>query len=267
MQDSEKLCLKWNDFQENLNSAFGVLRNAKELSDVTLACEDGTQVETHKVILASSSPFFMEIFKKNKHPHPLIYMRGIKADLLVAMVDFLYCGEANVGQTNLDAFLGLAEELRLKGLIPSDQVQMDSPETKQPKYQPHEETQHQNFLARKQWGTESDLPFFTDVQHPQKEKVVSSEMSVALVSEDVQQLDEQIKSLMDFSENMLTNGNKRERGRICKVCGKEGFLANIKTHIEANHITSNISHSCNICGKISRSRHGLRLHKAEKHNA
>ena len=53
---SEKLCLQWNDFQENLNSAFGELRNDKEFSDVTLACEDGTQIEAHKVILASSSP-------------------------------------------------------------------------------------------------------------------------------------------------------------------------------------------------------------------
>ena len=119
MQNSEKLCLKWNDFQENLNSAFGGFRNDKEFSDVTLACEDGTQVETHKVILASASPFFMEILKRNKHPHPLIYMRGIKADELLAIVDFLYFGEANVSQENLDAFLGLAEELKLKCLTGS----------------------------------------------------------------------------------------------------------------------------------------------------
>ena len=57
MQHSEKLCLKWNDFQENLNSAFEVLRNDKDFADVTLACEDGTHIEAHKVILASSSPF------------------------------------------------------------------------------------------------------------------------------------------------------------------------------------------------------------------
>ena len=63
MQNSEKLCLKWNDFQENLNSAFGSLRNDQEFSDVTLACEDGTQIEAHKVILATLSPFFMEILK------------------------------------------------------------------------------------------------------------------------------------------------------------------------------------------------------------
>ena len=55
---SEKLCLKWNDFQENVNQAFSSLREDKDLSDVTLACEDGQQVEAHKVILAASSPFF-----------------------------------------------------------------------------------------------------------------------------------------------------------------------------------------------------------------
>ena len=52
---SEKLCLQWNDFKENVNSAFGRLRDDKEFTDVTLACDDG-QMEAHKVILAASSP-------------------------------------------------------------------------------------------------------------------------------------------------------------------------------------------------------------------
>ena len=34
----------------------------------------------------------------------------------MAIVDFLYCGEANIYQENLDAFLNIAEELDLKGL-------------------------------------------------------------------------------------------------------------------------------------------------------
>ena len=119
MQSSEKLCLQWNDFQTNLKSAFQGFRNDQDFADVTLVGEDGTQIETHKVILASSSPFFMEILKKNKHPHPMIYMRALKADELVAMIDFLYYGEANVNQENLDVFLALAEELKLKGLTGS----------------------------------------------------------------------------------------------------------------------------------------------------
>ena len=112
----DKLCLQWNDFRENVSSAFGDLREDKEFTDVTLACEDGQQVEAHKVVLIASSPFFLNILKRNKHSHPLIYMRGVKSENLMAMVDFFYHGEANVYQENLDSFLVLGEELQLKGL-------------------------------------------------------------------------------------------------------------------------------------------------------
>ena len=67
---SEKLCLQWNDFQDNIKSAFGNLREDNDFTDVTLACEDGQQVEAHKVILAASSPFFQKLLGRNKHPHP-----------------------------------------------------------------------------------------------------------------------------------------------------------------------------------------------------
>ena len=83
---------------------------------MTLACEDGQQVEAHKVVLIASSPFFLNILKRNKHTHPLIYMRGVKSENLTAMVDIFYHGEANVCQENLDSFLALADELELKGL-------------------------------------------------------------------------------------------------------------------------------------------------------
>ena len=126
----EKLCLKWNDFQENAISAFGTLREDREFADVTLACEDGQQVEAHKVILASSSPFFLNLLRRNKHPHPLIYMRGLKSEDLLAIIDFLYFGEANVYQENLNTFLAVAEELQLKGLKGSgaeEELEEDKP--------------------------------------------------------------------------------------------------------------------------------------------
>ena len=93
---AEKLCLQWNDFQENVKNALGQLRGNNDFVDVTLACEDGRQIEAHKVILASLSPFFQRVLKRNKHSHPLIYMKGMKSDDLTAIVDFLYFGEANV---------------------------------------------------------------------------------------------------------------------------------------------------------------------------
>ena len=100
---SEKLCLQWNDFQENIKSAFENLKEDKDFKDVTLVCEDGQQVEAHKVILASFSPFFLKLLGRNKHHHPIIYMRGMKFDTLLAVLDFLYRGEANVFQEDLDS--------------------------------------------------------------------------------------------------------------------------------------------------------------------
>jgi hypothetical protein len=116
MSTSEKFCLKWNDFVQNITSAFGELRSDTDFTDVTLACEDGQPVQAHRVILAASSPFFQNILRMNKHPNPFIYMRGLKSSDLAAIIDFLYYGEANVYQDNLDGFLALAEEFQLKGL-------------------------------------------------------------------------------------------------------------------------------------------------------
>ena len=88
---TEKLCLQWNDFQDNVNFAFETLRKDSDFTDVTLAYEDGQQLEVHKVILAASSPFYRNIFKRNKHAHPLIFMRNVKFVDLEAIIDFLYC--------------------------------------------------------------------------------------------------------------------------------------------------------------------------------
>ena len=92
----EKLCLQWNGFKDNVSSAFADLVEDKDFTDVTLACEGGQQVEAHKVVLIASSPFFLNILERNKHPHPLIYMKGVNPENLLAMVDFFYRGEADV---------------------------------------------------------------------------------------------------------------------------------------------------------------------------
>ena len=112
---AEKLCLQWNDFKDNVKTAFGNLRDDIDFTDVTLACEDGKQVRAHKVILATSSPTLQKILRNNQNPQPsMIYMRGLKSEDLKAMIDLIYFGEANVFQENLDSFLALAEELQFK---------------------------------------------------------------------------------------------------------------------------------------------------------
>ena len=101
---NEKLCLKWNDFQDIVQASFAELRNDTDFTDVTLACEDQS-IKAHKVVLSSCSPFFKRLLKSHQHPQPLIYMRGVKSSVLTAIVDFIYLGEANVFQEHLESFL------------------------------------------------------------------------------------------------------------------------------------------------------------------
>merc|ERR1711934_861096 len=112
---SEKFCLRWNDFETNISVAFRELREDKDFFDVTLACDD-QQMQAHKVILSACSPFFRSVLKKNPHAHPLLYLKGVKYEDLVAVLNFMYHGEVNVAQEELNSFLAVAEELKVKGL-------------------------------------------------------------------------------------------------------------------------------------------------------
>ena len=112
---TEKFCLRWNDFESNINVAFRELREDKDFFDVTLACDDD-QIQAHKVILSACSPFFRAILKRNIHEHPLLYLKGVKYADLTAVLNFMYHGEVNVAQEELNSFLAIAEDLKIKGL-------------------------------------------------------------------------------------------------------------------------------------------------------
>jgi len=115
MGTSEKFCLRWNDFENNISGAFRELREDKDFFDVTLACDDD-QMQAHKVILSACSPFFRAILRRNRHEHPLLYLKGVKYADLVSVLNFMYHGEVNVAQEELNSFLAVAEDLKVKGL-------------------------------------------------------------------------------------------------------------------------------------------------------
>ena len=113
---SDNLCLKWKDFHTNISLSFKEIREDQEFSNVTLVGEGNLKIKVHKVILAASSRFFKDLLRDNQHPHPLLYMRGITGEHISALVDFMYHGEANIPQEDIDGFLVVAKELEMKGL-------------------------------------------------------------------------------------------------------------------------------------------------------
>ena len=259
MSNSEKFFLKWNNYKDNIVHAFGSLRTDNYFTDVTLACEDGQQVEAHKVVLASSSPTFQRLLEQNKHSHPLIYMRGMKSKDLVAIVNFLYLGETNVYQENLDTFLNIAEELDLKGL----NGEAKNRNCDQDILKSHDPTDKNNFYETKKTPT---IPITNTVCLESSNKQMSAERVLAIPKlefmGDLHELDETIKTMMLSCENLIPNG--KPKAWKCKVCGKEGSNTNTKDHIEAYHIDG-INVPCKPCQKNFKSRHSLRSHQDRYH--
>ena len=128
--NSEHFCLRWNDFESNISQAFREIRDEKDFFDVTLACED-EQVQAHKVILSACSPFFRTILRRNRHDHPLLYLKGVKYAEIISILNFMYHGEVNVAQDELNSFLAVAEELRVKGLTQNTQERSKQEHTDQ----------------------------------------------------------------------------------------------------------------------------------------
>ena len=237
---SQELSLKWNDFQENLQTSVKSLHESYDFADVTLACEDGQDFEVHKVILAASSTFFQNLLKRNKHQKPLIYMRGVQSEDLKAIIEFLYSGETYICEESLDSFLSIAEELKVRGLVGT-------------------------FNNRKE-EKEKEAMLTDDKEQIGEKFVVANHViedkSLALSSSDesydsLEKLEEKLKTFMIKSENLLAN--KSQRATICKLCGKEGMISDIKKHIEANHLEG-INLPCNHCERVFKSSRTLKDH-------
>ena len=253
--------MRWNDFEGNLKDSFGNLRLDKDFSDVTLVSEDGDQLEAHKVVLSISSPFFANLLKKNRHQHPLIYMRGVKSGLLAAVVDFLYLGEANILQENLESFIDLANDLQIKSLngdlvfpVVENEVQhmeklkstKEGDALKKLMKDDNLNLNHKNIIIKTE-----NLPA------GRKTENLPVDQDKLLFSEELQDLEEKVRSLMELTENMVSNG--KQRAHKCKVCGKEGLGSNIKTHIENYHL-EDLSVPCGICEKTFKNRAALKVH-------
>ena len=266
---SEKFCLKWNDFQLNIRSSYEELRKNLDFSDVTLLCEEDQQMEAHRIILTACSPFFSSVLKRANQSHPIIYMRGLKAKDLGSILDFIYHGEANIYQADLDGFLALAEELQLKGLSGPKQDNKDSIHEylalEEPNWKKANTKQYLDQAYISSTGNNEASLNNTinrgDIENKSIVPVYEGKMDVASnTTED--ELNAKIQSLME-------KVNDIENSWRCAVCEKEtngkGAWArnNMHRHIETH--LEGLSYPCNLCGKVSRSSNGLQKHISREH--
>ena len=106
--------------KENVQNTFHRLWTNSDLSDVTLATEDGSQLKAHKVILASTSVFFENLFKRTNHPNILVYLKGVTKSRLEMLLKFVYLSQVEVPAEELESFLDMGREFQISGLLDND---------------------------------------------------------------------------------------------------------------------------------------------------
>ena len=108
--------LKWDTYSDHLKSMMKELMTNEDFSDVTLVTEDKKQIKAHLHILRTFSPFFKDIFKKEKNSNQIIYLRGVQYSELESVMQFIYLGEATLNEERMDEFLAVAKSLEIKDL-------------------------------------------------------------------------------------------------------------------------------------------------------
>ena len=251
---SEKFALKWNDFQSNWNKSLSHLRQDTDFADVTLISDDKVKFSAHKIILSSCSNVFNLILKENIHGRPFLYLGGVSSVNLQFILDYVYYGEVNLFQEQLDSFLESAQKLEIEGLMgqecmaEEDEAIIEKEEQKQNDFHTAEPGQliqmndNDKVVTRRQYARQP-----------------SNVAKIDVTSLSQEEINEKIKELYQKTDGFWSCLS-------CDFTSKDKTSSsNIRRHVET-HIDG-LSYMCHLCIKEFRSKRALETHTYTVHHA
>ena len=251
---AEKFSLKWNDFHSNVSKSFGLFRHEDYLQDVTLVGDDHKQVKAQKLVLSTSSDYFREIFKNNNQTNIVLCLQGMDSVSLKHVLDYIYNGEVQLYQENIDKFLEIAQRLKLEGLMNDKQAEDLNDENIRENFSNYEHIVTPDQLKN---NTVENETSFSEERPNRKRYEIDTfgNESLQLSSTDQSEIDSKVY------EFIKTLGPKEfQCTQCCKISTKKSNLVkHVETHIEG------LSYPCKICGKTFRSRNILFHHKYALH--
>jgi len=263
----ESFQLNWDKHEKNISEAFFSLRKDEHFCDVTLACED-RQFQAHKVVLSAGSPLFEQILKSQKHPSPLLYLRGVEARHMESLLDFIYCGEVTMEQDELEMFIKTGEELKVRGLSIMITPTVPSPSPSKMKPCPDNVfvLDPTEAMSNKVAAPAPLLPTSFPLEP------ISASVEPYVKSEDSEAFHE-LKDWEDLKRFVNVEKGKRGSGEYrsyqCSLCGKfakgRGKLASIMSHIECKHFKNAFTHKCYICQESFKTKGILKSHNKSMH--
>jgi len=282
--------VNWDGHKRNISEAFHSLRKDEHFCDVALACKD-RQFQAHKVVLSTGSLFFEQILKSHKHSNPLLYLKGVEANHMELLLDFMYCGEVSVKEEELESLIQTAEELGVRGLASTaPPTTFNSPDSN--RNNPLSDyTSNGNEPTEKSFtpaGPKASFPQARDpdsVPLPTNKSVraaasIVDETETMVKSKEPQSdadidgtQDHKIEEWEDLRRYVISaywrdSSGQEVRRQKCSLCGKissRGHMWEMMAHVENIHFKGALTHTCSICQKACVTKQSLVKHKKTKH--
>ena len=253
-----KLNLDWNTYSDHLREMLHEMMKSKELTDVTLVCDDKIQFKAHKIVLSACSSVFKSIINDLPQNSSVIYLRGIQHQEMESILEFIYLGAATFSVERMGEFLEVAKDLEIKEICKT----VDS-------YAPTEETEksinEENTELVHTEETEKSIHFY-DLDAPIEE----TEKSIDSYDLDAptEETDKYINEDNTIQAN-IDKYNNTERDR----CDTEGIpdqseskfpqQGSIRKHIHTKH--EFVKYSCHQCDYQAAWQDNLMAHIQSKH--
>ena len=262
---SDKYLLKWKLFRENIEEYLQELRDDKKFSNVTLAFDDENFIEANSFVLSASSIILKSIIKKSRQPHTFIFLSGIASTMFSHLMDYMYNGEVNLPQEDVDTFLAAANTLKIKGLVQNtekaDNEKADNIDNeKEEEFSP--ETFNTNlsgsFVSESILDTSNRcLPpqtNFENVVEPLNKEIDSDVTRNSKI--------EPFFNIADVEDQMDIFVERCE----CQVCGKNfPYYRKLSNHMDECHGQDGVFHPCHYCDKTFRTKNARNVHKFRNH--
>jgi len=299
--DSALLHLAHNNFENNVKGILSELRRDRTFSDIQLVCDDDqgdvVVLPAHKVILAGSSPFFSNLLRGLSHPQLALYLKGVPQKQLTLLLDFMYNGEVDVMQDDLDLFLNAAIDLKVQGLTPASPEQAsddltstpDSIPLTPPPIQITHDRQHPHSRSPPSTDRSSRPPFqspispspVSDLLSPSSSTAPDAETDPGVVvktepiepSSSEMEERESSRKPKDWSDlrmfiTRLANDEKGDTVYSCNMCHQRSkWSSNLLRHVEVAHFNGAFKYTCSYCDKEFENRSRLDSHTSRKHRA
>ena len=217
----------------NFKDVIKDLQGNECLSDVTLVCNDDTQIKAHKFVLIGSSPVFRSMLLHSSQRDTILYLRGVKRSELEWALQLMYLGQTQIPHTQLQSFIELANDFKMKGI-----------------YNENEEQNSENINEK---ATAPKVYRSGDMERNMDEleelELEDEELEISEEREEPESKAENVES-----RNFLT----------CNICSV-GFdrQYHLKEHMKRLH--EGVKYPCDLCAYKANRQQNLKDHKAAVH--